>query len=162
MSDLDTAAVPPGFVVAAMRHVGLTVSDLERSVSFWCGAFGFQVLDRHSIDATLVRTLTGVGARRVDVAIVARQGFTIELLRYVGAEDAVHAANRPCDVAASHIAVAVDRIDAACAALRRLGCHVRGKSIVTAPLTGNRLAYLHDWDHHTIELVQIAEPVTTR
>lgn len=50
------AATPPRPIAAGTRigHVHLKVADLERSLGFWCGVLGFELMQRYGSQAAFV------------------------------------------------------------------------------------------------------------
>jgi catechol 2,3-dioxygenase-like lactoylglutathione lyase family enzyme len=92
-----------------LQHLGLPVTDLERSLAFY-GQFGFTVAMRTEISSAH-------GA--VQVAMIEKDGLTIELYQLAGAERAEIAARQ--DGHHDHVALNVLDIDQAFAELKAAG-----------------------------------------
>ncbi|MEU6087114.1 VOC family protein [Streptomyces sp. NPDC047085] len=149
--------------VLGVLHVGLTVSDLDRSSDWYCHAFGLKEVHRQTGDNDYTRTLVGIPGAALRVAQLAMpdQGavwpssHTIELIEYVR-EPGGRVAPLPNDVGASHLAFVVDDIEAICARITASGGVLRNPPTeVTAGVNrGSRACYLHDPDGHTLELME--------
>ncbi|MEU1300700.1 VOC family protein [Streptomyces shenzhenensis] len=149
--------------VLGMLHVGLTVSDLDRAVDWYCRVLGLREVHRQTGDNDYTRTLVGVPGAALRVAQLALPGqgpgwpssHTVELIEYIR-EPGGHIASRPNDVGASHLAFVVDDIEAVCARVISSGAALRNPPVtVTAGINrGGRACYLHDPDGHTLELME--------
>jgi catechol 2,3-dioxygenase-like lactoylglutathione lyase family enzyme len=164
MSD-KYASLPLG----AWHHVGLTVSDIERSVRFYCDLLGFILVKRRLADADYLGRQTGYPGVRLEVASLRlgpAMGPTLELARYVtqAGPAADPATNRP---GTSHLCFEVDHIQAVYESLRARGVPFRTAPVpITAgPNQGGFGVYLSDPDGYTIELFQAprsASPTATK
>ena len=112
--------------MATVNHVGLCVTDLQRSRAFYEGAFGF----RHRSDlavpdapaGTLLQVEPPVGLRAV---YLERDGWVLELLHFdrPGNEAARH---RPfTEPGLTHISLAVDDLPSACALVLEHGGEIQ-------------------------------------
>ena len=71
-------------IVSRIRHTGLVVRDLERSIKFYCDVFGFSIykrrIERHD---GYINKLVGIEGIVLEwVKLSAPQGGLIELLQY--------------------------------------------------------------------------------
>ncbi len=65
-------------------HFGITVSDLERSLSFYCDAVGFVEDRRSEMASSAFARLTGhPGQPRLHVAFLSLGGVTLQLIEYI-------------------------------------------------------------------------------
>ena len=77
-----------GFSVLSANHTSFTVSDLDRSVGFFCDALGFALLSKAPRDAAIIRKITGVDGADIIVAYVEGPGgHRIELIEYLAPAD---------------------------------------------------------------------------
>jgi lactoylglutathione lyase len=138
-------------------HVGVTVSDLERSVHFYTEGLGLEVVVRQRSAAEYL-SLVGYPGLEIATAFVAApgNGVRIELQEYHRVGD--HGAREPgtAPVGSSHICL---RVDDVAAALQR--AEAAGGRRVTDPVgidsginDGGAAVYLRDPDGYTIELFQ--------
>ena len=136
-------------------HVGVTVSDLERSVRFYTAGLGLEVAARQTSAAEYL-AVTGHPGVEIATAFVEApgDGVRIELQEYHRVGD--HGAREPgtAPVGSSHICL---RVDDVAAALDR--AESAGGSRVTDPVTidsgindGGAAVYVRDPDGYTIEL----------
>jgi glyoxylase I family protein len=88
-------------------HVGLCVSDMQRSIDFYTAVAGMTVVERHERRSEQFDTLIGNSGTDVRVAYLRRGGFLLQLIEYAeaGGEPVDIAHNRP---GSPHLAFFVD------------------------------------------------------
>ena len=145
-----------GFTVTGTNHTSFTVSDLDRTVAFFCDALGFALLNKSPRDPAAIRHITGVNGADIVVAYIQGPGHRLELIQYTGPADRQTLRPRPCDVGFAHVAYDVDDIDAAIAACAPHGVIPINPptGIDKGPNAGGRVVYLRDIDGVTIEFIQ--------
>lgn len=127
-----------------LLHTMLRVGDLERSIEFYCGLLGMQVLERYDFE----------GARFSIVFISFSDDF------YSGAIELTHNWDQTdYDVGNGygHVAIGVPDIQSLCTNLKDAGVEFRSdlkEQIEGGPL----LAILKDPDGYEIELIQTRQP----
>lgn len=154
-------AHPRGPVVAGIDHVAITAADLDRSLSFYCGLLGLELLGRGEASGAPEFAITGIPdavVRWADVALP--DGRTVELLQYVSPRGS---AVRPAvnDPGATHLAFQVPGLDAAVDRLARGGVGTRTAPVeIQAPgaWQGARCVYVSDPDGVTVELIERPAP----
>ncbi len=133
---------------AAFNHVGICVSDLERSRRFYEGVLGFRYWWELDVpDAGCSRLLQlpePVGAKAV---YLVNGSVVIELISFAGA--GIHSSPRRVmnDLGLTHLSVAVDDIGAT---LEQGGTH--GGEILVDTDMGGRAIMIRDPDGQLIEL----------
>lgn len=152
--------------VIGVLHHGLTVSDLERSVAWYCNVLGLNEVHRQVGDNDYTRGLVGVPGASIRVAqlSLAEQpgswpsSHVVELVEYVEA-GGEHVSPRPNDIGACHLAFVVDDIDEMCRRVLSSGGTLRNEPVaVTEGVNqGSKACYLHDPDGHTLEFMQYGE-----
>jgi catechol 2,3-dioxygenase-like lactoylglutathione lyase family enzyme len=135
-----------------MHHMGLTVSDLDRSVAFYT-QLGYEVVERIGEEGEDVERGTGVPGATLDVAMLEGPGDSrLELIKYVA--PAGGPARLPNNgIGAAHVCLEVEDVDDAYEHLRR-----RGVEFFSEPIThesGIRWVYCKDPDGVTAELLQV-------
>jgi catechol 2,3-dioxygenase-like lactoylglutathione lyase family enzyme len=137
-----------------MHHMGLTVSDLDRSVAFY-GRFGYHVVERIAEEGADVELGTGVPGAELDVAMLEGPGTSrLELIQYV-APAGSPAAVPNNGIGAAHVCIEVEDVDEAYEDLRG-----QGVEFFSEPIThesGIRWVYCKDPDGVTAELLQVLE-----
>ncbi|MFC0861416.1 VOC family protein [Sphaerimonospora cavernae] len=140
-----------------IHHVGLTVSDLERSLDFYIRLLGMSHLGTFERSGPQVDAVTGYPG------VVVRQAFArplradcvVELLQYVGGNpDPIDPENGR--VGAVHVAVEVAELDRTLDRLREEGVIALSDPIVAGvgPMAGCRVVYVLDPDRVRVELVE--------
>jgi catechol 2,3-dioxygenase-like lactoylglutathione lyase family enzyme len=68
--------------IRRLTHLGICVSDLERSVRFYEQALGFRVVGTFSAEDAATATLLELESVKVEMVYLERDGWRIELLHY--------------------------------------------------------------------------------
>lgn len=163
MSDAEgpDAGKRGGWRLGEMFHVGLTVSDIERSIEFYRDLLGMTLIRRRpSVTAQYVAQQTGYEGVELAVAsFKVREGSqqSLELVQYT---------NRPCPpgdpatnrAGSSHLCLLIDDLRSC-----REELSARGVQFVSEPVTitegpnqGGLVIYMRDPDGYTLELFQPA------
>jgi glyoxylase I family protein len=145
------------FRIIAADHTGITVSNLEHSLTFWRDVLGFELSHRAHQTGELASEITGVGGAEIALAVVKAPGHKIELLEYLAPPDRKHIVVRPCDVGSVHVALTVDNLDPVLNKIAASGWKAAGKpqTLKTGPNAGKRVIYVRDPDGTTIEFMQL-------
>jgi len=144
-------------VTTTFSHLGICVSDLERSLRFYCEALDFAPAESHAVGAEFGRLmeLDGVVLRS---QFVRRDAMAIELLHFTSPDPIGDGARRPMNqLGLTHLSVRVDDVDAVAAAVERLGGTVVAGTRTTFELSGTSLDFVYctDPDGVRIELMNI-------
>jgi len=144
------------FRIIATDHTGITVTNLERSLSFWQDVLGFELSHRPHQTGQLASEITGVPDAEISIAVLKGYGHKIELLEYLAPADHKHVDVRPCDVGSAHVAFTVDNLDAVLSTIAASDWKAAGKpqTLKTGPNAGRRVIYVRDPDGTTIEFMQ--------
>jgi len=148
------------FCIVAADHIGITVSNLERSVQFWQNVLGFEFSHTAHQKGELAQEITGVEGAEIKLAVLKTPGgHKIELLEYLAPAERKRATLRPCDVGSVHVAMLVNDLDAVLAQIAASGWEAAGKpqTLTKGPNAGKRVVYVRDPDGTTIELMQPPE-----
>jgi lactoylglutathione lyase len=151
--------VAAAWTIQGPRHAGITVSNLDRSLDFYCGVLGLELrLRRLYHEREIARIVDVPEATAFDIAFLRIPGTTveIELIEYQGCERTGWD-GRPCDYGTGHFALAVDDIDALYEDLAARGVVFRSPGAVeqvSGPRSGGKSVYLHDPDGYIIEFSQ--------
>jgi catechol 2,3-dioxygenase-like lactoylglutathione lyase family enzyme len=138
----------------------MTVSDLDRSVSFYTDVLGFEKVDETEVAGRQYEDLEGVFGLRARRARLRLGDEQIELTEYLAPPGgrAVPLDTRGNDRWFQHIAIVVSDMDAAYARLRQHKVQHVSTNPQTIPLSnpaagGIRAFYFRDPDGHTLELI---------
>ncbi|HXC49379.1 MAG TPA: VOC family protein [Candidatus Limnocylindrales bacterium] len=150
----------PATAVAAVSDVGLTVDDLDRSVSFFTNVLGFEKVSEVEVAGPEWEKLTGVFGARARIATLRLGEETIELTDYLTPRGQPFPYDtRANDVWFQHIAIVVSDMDAAYARLRAAGIEHASTGPQRLPdsipsAAGIRAFYFRDPDGHFLELLE--------
>jgi catechol 2,3-dioxygenase-like lactoylglutathione lyase family enzyme len=144
--------------VLANQHVGITVSDLGRSLRFYKEVFGVDPDFVVDDDDTSQGEAVGVPSPRMRVAVLTlAKNVQVELLQYVEPTGAPYTL-RNCDVGAMHMCLTVEDIDVAYDELSARGApplaRPRFERSASDP-DGWKWFYCKDPDGITIEFVEL-------
>src|SRR5271155_915983 len=108
-------------MTTTFSHLGICVSDLERSLRFYCEGLGFAPAESHVVGDEFGRLmeLDGVVLRS---QFIRRDGVAIELLPYSSPATTGEPVRRPMNqLGLTHLSVRVDDVDAVAAVVESLG-----------------------------------------
>jgi catechol 2,3-dioxygenase-like lactoylglutathione lyase family enzyme len=147
----------------SVHHVGITVSDLERSVAFYHDLLGlaFVVPPTPWFEGSDLARGLGVTppvALRVALFEVGDGETWFEILQYRTPPSSTTRALPQSDIGAAHVAFHVEDIAATYDELIAKGVEFNSppNTVDDGPLAGWRWAYFKDPDGHTMELVEVA------
>lgn len=143
-------------MLLGIRHAGLIVSDMEKSVDFYVNKIGFEVLQDFWDGSEGINNLAGTKDMNVHmIKMKSPDGSVIELLKYHG-ENVSHARNydQLYSVGEAHIAIQVKNA-------RDFYDHCKIKDIETLsePIRSNEgianVFFIFDPDKYRVEVVEI-------
>jgi catechol 2,3-dioxygenase-like lactoylglutathione lyase family enzyme len=146
--------------VSRIHHVGITVSDMERSLAFYRDLLGLRVLADTRLTRPEIATL--LGTDEIDLRVVdldTKDGRILELLQY-SAPRGRHVDYTSRDAGSGHVAFAVDDLDRIREGIDATGGSVISRDVVAAADTEGlfaraRLLYVRDPDGMILELVEL-------
>ncbi len=100
--------------LAGFSHVGVCVSDLERSLAFYRDTLGFREVRRLDVSGDETETLLGLQDVDLQAVFLELDGITLELLHYVS--PGVRGAGEPRPMNAlglTHLSLRVPDLEAA-------------------------------------------------
>jgi len=145
-------------MIQGFSHIGIGVSDLERSVGFYTGVFGFRVLYRMDFeDNEVAVTMEQEGAFRS--AMLVRDDVRVELLQWLDVPTTGGGARKPMtELGFTHLSFRVEDVDGLTDAIVAAGGELIEQTRTTLGDADDpaapRLIYLTDPDGTRIELMQ--------
>jgi catechol 2,3-dioxygenase-like lactoylglutathione lyase family enzyme len=140
-------------------HVGICVSDLDRSLRFYCDGLGFEPAERYELDSTSLPGLERALEVPDDVVIVSqmiqRDGLRIELLKFAEPGVVGSPSQRRNQRGLTHLCLYVDDVDAAAERLLEFGAFVLDG---TRASVGTEILFVMDPDGVRVELMRGAPP----
>jgi catechol 2,3-dioxygenase-like lactoylglutathione lyase family enzyme len=95
-----------------IRHTGIVVTDMERSLRFYRDLLGLEPVIDFTEESEYMDTLCGLkGVRLRMVKLIAEDGSMIELLQYLSHPRQRSEGNTLCEIGPTHIAFTVDDVD---------------------------------------------------
>jgi len=141
-----------------LRHIGITVRDMDRSLYFYKDLLGLVVAkDAHEFGEHIdnFSNLENVNVRTVKLQDV--NGMMIELLEYCSPVDNTIDDNfdKPINrVGISHFALTVDDVDGVCKRLTSSGVSFN-YAVQNSPDDYAKLTFCSDFEGNLIELVEV-------
>jgi catechol 2,3-dioxygenase-like lactoylglutathione lyase family enzyme len=137
-----------------LTHVGICVSDLERSLRFYRDLLGFRFEHELAVEGEPTDTLLRLRGVKLDAKYLQRDGVRIELLAFASppAPDARTRAMHEHGL--THLSFRVADLDATLAALRTAGERVLEETVIRFPEFQAAACFVTDPDGQLIELVQ--------
>ena len=136
-------------------HLGICVSDLDRSLAFYVGALGFEPYESHEIGNDFARLLEIDGDVTLRSRFLRRDGVSIELLHFTTPAADGAGVRRPINkLGLTHLSLRVDDVDGVAAAIKAHGGEVLEHTRTTL---GEQLDFLYctDPDGTRIELMSL-------
>jgi catechol 2,3-dioxygenase-like lactoylglutathione lyase family enzyme len=148
-----------------IHHIGVTVSNLERSVAFYRDVMGFKLLVPPTgvfSGPDLERGIGVPGAKLRLAVFEVDRNHRMEVLEYLSPASALQRPLPPNTLGAMHIAFHVSDAPAKMKELRSKGVTFFSELnlIEEGPLKGWKWVYFHDPDGNTLEMVEDHSPVT--
>lgn len=144
-------------VFQSVHHVGVTVSNLERSVDFYRDVIGCHLIGQKEAIGEYVATITAMPDAHLRIALLEMPGSAVrlELIQYVTPEGR-QSTPPTCDLGSAHVCFQVADIDATIEHLRDNGVTIRSQPVTSpdGPNRGARAVYVDDPDGITLELLQ--------
>jgi catechol 2,3-dioxygenase-like lactoylglutathione lyase family enzyme len=135
-------------------HVGICVSDLERSLRFYCEGLGFEPAERYDLDSTqmegLDRSLEVPGPIKLISQMIVSGGMKIELLAYPGHPVSGSPSTSRGFLGLTHLSFNEDKVDSAAKRLEEYGGTILPE---TRSEAGIVLLFLTDPDGTRVELM---------
>ena len=109
-------------MITAIRHVGLVVADLEKSLKFWCDTMGFVVSRQMEESGSHIDAIMGLKDVRVTTAkLKSPDGNMLELLFFRSHPSQPSWEGSPYSTGLTHIAMTVQSMEETVARLSNRG-----------------------------------------
>ena len=147
----------PAMAVRFASHLGICVSDPERSLRFYRDLLGFREAGALEVGDAHSARLLGLEKVALHARFLERDGMRLELLHF--AEPGYErdpAAPRPMNrTGLTHLALRVDDLAATLTLLERAGIEVLRETRIRNPELRSEVVYVLDPDGVRIELVEL-------
>jgi catechol 2,3-dioxygenase-like lactoylglutathione lyase family enzyme len=140
--------------IARITHVGIAVSDLQRSLRFYRDLLGFTWEHELDVEGEPTDTLLRLRGTKLHAEYLTRDGVRIELLHFAS-PPAPPRPERPMNqYGLTHLSFRVTDMDAVLEALRAAGERVLEETVIRFPEWQSAACMILDPDGQVIELVQ--------
>jgi catechol 2,3-dioxygenase-like lactoylglutathione lyase family enzyme len=142
-------------MITGVNHTSFTVSDVERSVYFYRGLLGMELISLAERDPAFAEKVTGVPGARLKVAYLQAPGHRLELIQYFN-PPGEKLDTRTNNVGSAHLAFDVDDLHRVYADLKAKGVQFKSSpmEVPAGPNKGTWTVYLTDPDGITLEFLQ--------
>jgi glyoxylase I family protein len=144
-------------MTVSFSHLGICVSDLDRSVRFYCEGLGFEQVASHRVGPEFAALMEMDGVE-LESRMLARDGVTIELLGYQTPGTTGDGGRRPMNqLGLTHLSLRVDDVDRVASTIEAFGGTVVRSTRTTFDLDTVQLDFLYctDPDGVRIELMDL-------
>ena len=144
-------------MATTFSHLGICVSDLERSMRFYCEGLGFVAAESHTVGQEF-GPLMELDAVALHSQFVRRDALSIELLSFSSPHPVGEGVRRPMNqLGLTHLSLRVDDVDGTASTIERLGGTVVRSTRTTLDMPGVELDFLYctDPDGVRIELMRL-------
>ena len=141
-------------MITSINHFSFTVSDLERSISFYRDFLGLELISDCERDEEFSTRVTGIKGAKLDIAYIRASNCCIELIEYP-AEISKKIDTSTCNVGSSHICFNVDDFDSWIEKINANEYRICGEVclVPAGPNKGKQVVYFEDPDGNTIEFI---------
>jgi catechol 2,3-dioxygenase-like lactoylglutathione lyase family enzyme len=141
-----------------VSHIGICVSDLERSRRFYAEGLGFDEVGSHRVGPEF-GALMEIDGLDVQSLMLSRDGVTIELLAYSGPGHSGTGRRRPMnELGFTHLSLKVDDVDEVAATIEHFGgtVHATTRTPLDVGSASLDFVYCTDPDGVRIELMRLS------
>lgn len=145
-------------MIKGMNHVGLSVSNLDRSIAFYRDLLGMEVVRRLPFGGEMYDAILGLKGTRGELALLRLGTAQLELFHFHSPEPVPGDQNRPvCNHGITHFCLEVADVGQEQARLSAAGV-----TFHSAPVSSSRAkaTYARDPDGNVIELLQQLQQTT--
>tara|TARA_R110000782_G_scaffold243346_1_gene329880 strand:- start:73 stop:504 length:432 start_codon:yes stop_codon:yes gene_type:complete len=139
----------------SLRHVGITVQDMKKSLELYRDYFKFQVVWDEIEEGKFIDGLSGIDDIVVrTVKLKDLNGGMVELLEYESHPQSLENLRPIVNIGVSHFAMTVQDLDKTYEDLLKLGLSFNEKPAIS-PDGGAKVCFGRDFDGTLIELVEV-------
>jgi catechol 2,3-dioxygenase-like lactoylglutathione lyase family enzyme len=140
--------------IQRLAHVGICVSELERSLRFYRDLLGFSLEHELEVGGEPTDTLLRLRGTKLRALYLSRDGVRIELLHFASPPAPPVRERVMNEHGLTHLSFRVADLDAMLAALRAAGVRVLEDTVLRFPEFRSAACFIADPDGQLIELVQ--------
>ena len=142
-------------MIASIRHTGIVVNDIDKSLNFWCNTLGFKLIKKMTEQGSEIDLMIGLKNVKVTTAKLSdANGNLLELLKFHSHPDIKCWEGKPYSTGITHIAIKVDDFDETIAKFKELGIKLENKPIISRDKKV-KVVYIRCIEGLLIEIVQV-------
>ena len=146
----------PVVTVLRLSHIGICVSDISKSIDFYCNVFGFKQLSNVDVKGAEAEKIMQIPGVNLTAAYLERDGTRIELLYY--REPGCSQSDRPKalnETGLTHLSFRVTDLEMVASDVEKYGGSYLGETRVDVDNFNVKSAFVADPDGLKIELLQL-------
>jgi catechol 2,3-dioxygenase-like lactoylglutathione lyase family enzyme len=141
--------------VQRVSHLGICVSDLQRSLRFYRDLLGFRVESKIDVAGPHVDQLLDLTGTKLRAIYLERDGLRLELLSYASPPTVGPSTPRPMNqLGLTHLSLRVEDMERTIAELRNAGAPILEATKIGIPALHTAAIFITDPDGTRIELVE--------
>lgn len=142
-------------MIINVNHTSFTVSDLDRSISFYRNLLGLELISLTGRDPAFSEKVTGIPGANLKIAYLQAPGHRLELIQYLN-PPGEKLDCRTNNIGSAHLAFNVDNLPALYADLKAKGVQFKSEplEVPAGPNKGTMAVYFTDPDGITLEFLQ--------
>jgi catechol 2,3-dioxygenase-like lactoylglutathione lyase family enzyme len=139
---------------ATIRHTGIVVQNIQKSLDFWCDTLGFRVTKKMEESGKIIDSILNVeGAKLTTVKLADENGNLLELLKFHTNEDKPRWEGTTYSTGLTHIALNVNNLSELYLSLSSIGYKFNAVPQVSDDGLV-KVTYMHGPEGLLIELVE--------
>ena len=142
-------------MIINVNHTSFTVSDLDRSISFYRNLLGLELISLTGRDPAFSEKVTGIPGANLKIAYLQAPGHRLELIQYLS-PSGEKLDCRTNNIGSAHLAFNVDNLPALYADLKAKGVPFKSEplEVPAGPNKGTMAVYFTDPDGIALEFLQ--------
>jgi catechol 2,3-dioxygenase-like lactoylglutathione lyase family enzyme len=144
-------------VLKEVRHTGIVVTDMAKSLAFYRDLLGLKVANDSTEEGDYIDSVLGLSGVRVHIVkMTAPDGSMVELLQYHSHPRKAPPNRQLCDIGCSHVAFTVDDINKEYNRLLKSGLKFVSPPLVS-PDGYAKVTFCLDPDGNFVEFTEVKE-----
>lgn len=141
-------------MIKDMNHASFTVSNLDKSISFYKEILGLKHLDTSTRDSKFSESVTGIKDASLKIAYFEANNCRVELIEYL-APIGKKIDTKTCNIGSAHICFNVENFNKYVDSLRLNNVVFSGNvsTIPAGPNMGKQVLYFEDLDNNSLEII---------
>tara|TARA_B100000212_G_C27098520_1_gene415342 strand:- start:94 stop:525 length:432 start_codon:yes stop_codon:yes gene_type:complete len=141
-------------MITSIRHSGLVVNDLEKSLNFWINILGFKLVKKMVESGPKIDSILGLENVKVTTAKLSdHNGNIIELLKFHSHQSKEKWEGKPYSIGLTHLALSVDNFDELVSKFSESGIVLKNKPVISDD-NKVKVVYIESLEGLLLEIVE--------